>query len=188
MKLSKLGNSDLMLSRVGMGTWAIGGGDWGMGWGDQDEKESVLAIIEALEQGINWIDTAHAYGFGVSEEAVSKALREWKADEIIVATKCGVLPQEDGKPRRFISSVTIREEEALGSADAVLHLASTAGELRDEVSDRRGGKEGHPERLLEGGVVVVLSRCGEKKTLRCWRKYKSPPGVDLSSWTDLGQA
>jgi len=110
MKLSKLGNSDLMLSRVGMGTWAIGGGDWGMGWGDQDEKESVLAIIEALEQGINWIDTAHAYGFGVSEEAVSKALREWKADEIIVATKCGVLPQEDGKPRRFISSVTIREE------------------------------------------------------------------------------
>ena len=110
MKLSKLGNSDLMLSRVGMGTWAIGGGDWGMGWGDQDEKESVLAIIEALEQGINWIDTAHAYGFGVSEEAVSKALREWKADEVIVATKCGVLPQEDGKPRRFISSVTIREE------------------------------------------------------------------------------
>ena len=110
MKLSKLGNSDLMLSRVGMGTWAIGGGDWGMGWGDQDEKESVLAIIEALEQGINWIDTAHAYGFGVSEEAVSKALREWKADEIIVATKCGVLPREDGKPRRFISSATIREE------------------------------------------------------------------------------
>jgi len=110
MKLSKLGNSDLMLSRIGMGTWAIGGGDWGMGWGDQDEKESVQAIIEALEQGINWIDTAHAYGFGVSEEAVGKALREWKADEVIVATKCGVLPQEDGKPRRFISSATIREE------------------------------------------------------------------------------
>ena len=110
MKLNKLGNSDLLLSQIGMGTWAIGGGDWGMGWGDQDEKDSIQAIIEALEQGINWIDTAHAYGFGVSEEAVGKALREWKVDEIIVATKCGVLPQEDGKPRRFISPVTIREE------------------------------------------------------------------------------
>ena len=85
MKLNKLGNSDLLLSQIGMGTWAIGGGDWGMGWGDQDERESVQAIIEALEQGINWIDTAHAYGFGVSEEAVGKALREWKVDEIIVA-------------------------------------------------------------------------------------------------------
>ncbi len=110
MKLNKLGNSDLLLSQIGLGTWAIGGGDWGMGWGDQDERESIQAIIEALEQGINWIDTAHAYGFGVSEEAVGKALREWNADEIIVATKCGVLPQEDNKPRRFISSSTIREE------------------------------------------------------------------------------
>ena len=110
MKLNKLGNSDLLLSQIGMGTWAIGGGDWGMGWGDQDERESIQAIIEALEQGIYWIDTAHAYGFGVSEEAVGKALREWKVDEIIVATKCGVLPQEDNTPRRFISSSTIREE------------------------------------------------------------------------------
>ena len=110
MKLNKLGNSDLLLSQIGLGTWAIGGGDWGMGWGDQDEGESIQAILEALEHGINWIDTAHAYGFGVSEEAVGKALREWKADDIIVATKCGVLPQEDNKPRRFISSSTIREE------------------------------------------------------------------------------
>ena len=83
MKLNKLGNSDLSLSQIGMGTWAIGGGDWGMGWGDQDERESIQAIIEAFEQGINWVDTAHAYGFGVSEEAVGKALCEWKADEII---------------------------------------------------------------------------------------------------------
>lgn len=110
MKLNKLGNSDLSLSQIGMGTWAIGGGDWGMGWGDQNERESIQAIIEAFEQGINWVDTAHAYGFGVSEEAVGKALREWKVDEIIVATKCGVLPQEDNKPRRFISPSTIREE------------------------------------------------------------------------------
>lgn len=110
MKFNKLGNSDLSISRIGLGTWAIGGGDWGMGWGDQDEKDSIRTILEALEHGINWIDTAHAYGFGVAEEAVGKALREWKSDDVIVATKCGVLPQEDGKPRRFISPSTIREE------------------------------------------------------------------------------
>ena len=106
MKLNKLGNSDLLLSQIGLGTWAIGGGDWEMGW--ESRRTGIhSAIIEALEQGINWIDTAHAYGFGVSEEAVGKATREWNADEIIVATKCGVLPQEDNKPRRFISSSTI---------------------------------------------------------------------------------
>jgi aryl-alcohol dehydrogenase-like predicted oxidoreductase len=63
-----------------------------------------------LEQGINWIDTAHAYGFGVAEEAVGKALREFNDDNIIVATKCGVLPEEDNKPKRFISRETILEE------------------------------------------------------------------------------
>ena len=82
-------------------------GEW---VGEIKTKESIQAILEALEHGINWIDTARTYGFGVSEEAVGKALREWKADDIIVATKCGVLPQEDNKPRRFISSSTIREE------------------------------------------------------------------------------
>ena len=101
MKKKRLGNSDLHLSKIGLGTWAIGGGDWGMGWGDQDEDDSIKSIIEALEVGINWIDTAHAYGFGVAEEMVGKALKEYKDDEIIVATKCGVLPEEDNKPRRF---------------------------------------------------------------------------------------
>ena len=110
MKKKRLGNSDLHLSKIGLGTWAIGGGDWGMGWGDQDEDDSIKSIIEALEVGINWIDTAHAYGFGVAEEMVGKALKEYKDDEIIVATKCGVLPEEDNKPRRFISRETILEE------------------------------------------------------------------------------
>ncbi|MDG0965407.1 MAG: aldo/keto reductase [Opitutales bacterium] len=110
MKHNQLGNSDLLLSEIGLGTWAIGGGDWGMGWGEQDEQDSISCILEALEQGINWIDTAHAYGFGVAEEAVGKALREFNDDNIIVATKCGVLPEEDNKPKRFISRETILEE------------------------------------------------------------------------------
>ncbi len=110
MKFKELGNSDLVLSQIGLGTWAIGGGEWGMGWGDQDANDSVLTILEALSMGINWIDTAHAYGFGEAEVAVGKALREWKGDEVIVATKCGVLPMENKRPRRFISAETIRDE------------------------------------------------------------------------------
>ena len=110
MKKNQLGDSDLILSEIGLGTWAIGGGEWGMGWGAQDEKDSIVSILEGLSEGINWIDTAHAYGFGVAETSVGKALKEFKDDNVIVATKCGVLPEEDGKPKRFISRETILEE------------------------------------------------------------------------------
>jgi len=109
MHTRKLGNSDLELTPVGLGTWAIGGGDWGMGWGPQEENDSIAAILEGLEAGINWVDTAHAYGFGLSEEMVGKALREW-GQPVIVATKCGVLPNTDKTPRRFASRETILEE------------------------------------------------------------------------------
>ncbi len=104
-----MGKTDLHITPLGIGTWAIGGGDWGMGWGPQDERDSIKAILEGLESGINWIDTAHAYGFGVAEEVVAKALREWK-EPVVVATKCGVLPDEKRFPRRYISRGTILEE------------------------------------------------------------------------------
>jgi aryl-alcohol dehydrogenase-like predicted oxidoreductase len=110
MKTRRLGDTDLELSVIGLGTWAMGGGDWGMGWGDQNERDSIDAVHEALELGINWIDAAHAYGFGVAEIAVGKAVKEWGGDGVIIATKCGVLPDEDSKPYRFISRDTIREE------------------------------------------------------------------------------
>ena len=109
METRRLGNTDLDLTPVGFGTWAIGGGDWGMGWGPQEEKDSIGSILEGLESGINWIDTAHAYGFGLSEEIVGKALREW-GQPVIVATKCGVLSNADKTPRRFASRETILEE------------------------------------------------------------------------------
>ena len=109
MQTRRLGNSDLNLTLVGFGTWAIGGGEWGMGWGPQTEKDSVESILEGLEAGINWIDTAHAYGFGVSEEMVGKAIKEW-GKEVIIATKCGVLPDENNFPKRFTSRKTITEE------------------------------------------------------------------------------
>ncbi len=109
MRYRELGNSGQRLSEIGLGTWAIGGGDWGMGWGDQSKEDSIDAILEALECGINWIDTAHAYGFGVAERVVAEALSEWN-DEVFVATKCGVLPMQDGSPKRFISPQSIFEE------------------------------------------------------------------------------
>ena len=109
MRYRELGNSGQNLSEIGLGTWAIGGGDWGMGWGDQKKEDSIDAILEALECGINWIDTAHAYGFGVAETVLAEALSEWKED-IFIATKCGVLARQDGSPERFISPQSISEE------------------------------------------------------------------------------
>ena len=70
----KLGNSDLEISTVGFGAWAIGGAGWEFGWGHQDDNQSVDAIIRALELGINWIDTAAIYGLGHSEKIVAEAL------------------------------------------------------------------------------------------------------------------
>ena len=71
-----LGRSGLEVSRVGFGAWAIGGGDWEFGWGEQDDAESIAAIHRALELGVNWIDTAGAYGFGHSEEVVGRAIAD----------------------------------------------------------------------------------------------------------------
>src|SRR5215469_1157859 len=77
MKTRKLGPSDLDLTLIGFGAWAIGGGDWQFGWGSQEDADSIAAIHRALELGINWIDTAAVYGLGHSEQVVAKALAQW---------------------------------------------------------------------------------------------------------------
>jgi aryl-alcohol dehydrogenase-like predicted oxidoreductase len=78
---TQLGDTGLEITRVGFGAWAIGGGGWEFGWGRQDDDDSIAAIQHALEQGINWIDTAAAYGFGHSEEVVGRALDGLGDDE-----------------------------------------------------------------------------------------------------------
>lgn len=85
MQTRTLGYTDIHLSVVGLGTWAIGG-DWFRGWGPQDDVESIATIQRALDLGINWIDTAAIYGLGHSEEVVGQAIR---GRRVIVATKCG---------------------------------------------------------------------------------------------------
>jgi len=75
MRTRQLGTTDLHLTTVGFGAWAIGGGDWAFGWGPQDDAESVRAIHRALDLGVNWIDTAAVYGLRHSEEVVARALQ-----------------------------------------------------------------------------------------------------------------
>ena len=93
METQRLGYSDLHLSRIGLGTWAIGGGGWDYGWGPQDDARSLATIDRALELGINWIDTAAVYGLGHSEEIVGQAVAG-RRDEVIIATKCGLVWDE----------------------------------------------------------------------------------------------
>ncbi len=97
MEIRQAGNSDLQLSVLGLGTWAIGGGEWRFGWGDQDDSDSVAAILRALECGINWIDTAAIYGEGHSELVVGRALKLLSPTERpLVATKCGRVAASNG--------------------------------------------------------------------------------------------
>ena len=89
MQTRKLGNSDLYITPVGYGAWAIGGSGWQFGWGSQDDNDSIAAIHRALELGVNWIDTAAVYGLGHSEEVVGSALKSWSGPRPYVFTKCG---------------------------------------------------------------------------------------------------
>jgi aryl-alcohol dehydrogenase-like predicted oxidoreductase len=89
----RLGTTDLEITTVGFGAWAIGGGGWAYGWGPQDDAGSIASIRHAVHRGVNWIDTAAIYGLGHSEEIVGRALREIPASERpFVFTKCGMIP------------------------------------------------------------------------------------------------
>jgi len=108
MQRRKLGYTDLKLTTIGLGTWAIGG-PWQFGWGPQDDGEAIAAILKALDLGVNWIDTAAIYGCGHSEELVGKALKQTRIRPII-ATKCGLLWDEKREKVNCLKSQSIREE------------------------------------------------------------------------------
>ena len=110
MKTRHLGNSDLMITPIGFGAWAIGGSGWEFGWGEQDDKQSVAAIHRALELGINWIDTAAVYGMGHSEKVVALALRSWSGPRPYVFTKGGLRWDEQGYVHRSLNPASIRQE------------------------------------------------------------------------------
>jgi len=108
MRTRRLGNTDLELTIVGLGTWAMGG-PWQYGWGPQDEGEAIAAILKALDLGINWIDTAAIYGCGRSEELLGIALKKTKIRPII-ATKCSLLWNEKKEKIGCLKAESIRKE------------------------------------------------------------------------------
>jgi len=109
MQTKQLGNSELHITPIGFGAWAIGGGDWTFGWGAQDDEESIAAINRALDLGVNWIDTAAIYGLGHSEEVVAKALKG-RSDRPYIFTKCSMIWDEKGKIGNSLKADSIQRE------------------------------------------------------------------------------
>ena len=109
MKTRKLGYTDIELTTVGLGTWAIGG-SWEFGWGPQDDDVSIRTILTALDEGVNWIDTAAIYGCGHSEEIVGKALKQSTGQKPIIATKCGLRWNEKREKISCLKRESIRAE------------------------------------------------------------------------------
>jgi aryl-alcohol dehydrogenase-like predicted oxidoreductase len=107
--LRRLGNSDLEITPVGFGAWAIGGGDWQYSWGPQDDKDSIAAIHRAVDLGINWIDTAAIYGLGHSEEVVARALSS-ASRKPYVFTKCSLRWRGDKSIYNSLKAGSVAEE------------------------------------------------------------------------------
>src|SRR5579884_1536930 len=105
----RLGNSDMELTPIGVGAWAMGGGGWAFSWGPQDDRESIEAIHAALDGGVNWIDTAAVYGLGHSEEVVTRALAG-RSKRPYVFTKCERTWNEKGEIKGVLKAESIRRE------------------------------------------------------------------------------
>ncbi len=109
MQKRKLGNSDMTITPIGIGAWAMGGGGWEFAWGAQDDRESIEAIHAALDGGVNWIDTAAVYGLGHSEEVVARALKG-RSNRPYVFTKCELVWNEKREIGRSLKADSIRRE------------------------------------------------------------------------------
>jgi len=109
MKTRQLGNSDLQITPIGFGSWAVGGGGYQFGWGPQDDEQSIAAINHALDLGINWIDTAAVYGLGHAEEVVARALKG-RAERPYIFTKCERVWNDHGEIGGSLKAQSIRRE------------------------------------------------------------------------------
>ncbi len=111
MQKKRLGNTDLDISVIGCGTWAIGGGNWDYGWGSQDDKDSIAAIRQAVASGINWIDTAAVYGLGHSEEVVARALEDMdRSERPYLFTKCSLTWNAKGHISHSLKADSLKQE------------------------------------------------------------------------------
>jgi aryl-alcohol dehydrogenase-like predicted oxidoreductase len=120
MQTRKLGYTDLHLTTVGLGTWAVGGAGWQWAWGSQEDELSIAAIRRGLDLGINWVDCAAAYGLGHAEEVLAKAL-QGRRHEVVVATKCGLV-WDEGNPNVYFR---LRRDSVRAECEASLRRLNT---------------------------------------------------------------
>lgn len=170
----RLGSSDIWITTVGLGAWAIGGDGWAFGWGPQDEAASLATLRRAFDLGINWIDTAAVYGLGHSEAVIGRFLRDLpQADRPLVFTKCGMVWDERDRmaaPQRVLRPESIR-------AECEASLRRLGVERIDLYQFHRSDKTGTPVedswgemlRLVEEGKVraVGMSNFGVDRLRRC---------------------
>lgn len=109
METRQLGVSELAITPIGLGTWAIGGGNWESGWGSQDDEESIATIHRAMDMGVNWIDTAAVYGLGRSEEVVGRAL-QGISQRPYIFTKCSLIWDEQRKVSSSLKRASVKRE------------------------------------------------------------------------------
>src|ERR1700678_2261477 len=145
MTKKRLGNSDLELTPIGIGAWAMGGAGWAFAWGPQDDGESIAAIHAALDAGLNWIDTAAIYGLGHSEEVVARAL-QGRPQKPLVFTKCGIVWDERREPKRTIEPESIRRE-----------VERSLQRLKLDVIDLYQIHWPEPDNLLEAAWAMMAS-------------------------------
>ena len=172
MDRRRLGPSDLLISRVGIGTAPIGSrpGEWWVNWGPQKDGDSVRAIHAAVDGGVNWVDTAPFYGWGHAEEVVGRALAG--REGMLVFTKCGTLRRDDGDDFMDLSPDSIRRDceqslRRLGrerldllqfhDVDRNVPIEESWGALQELVAEgkvRHGGLSNHPPELVERALAV----------------------------------
>jgi aryl-alcohol dehydrogenase-like predicted oxidoreductase len=209
MQTRRLGNTDLELTPVGIGTAPIGSGkDWPVFWGPQDADESIRAIRRALDLGANWIDTAPFYGWGRAEEIVARAV-ERRSDEALLFTKCGTIPHESDS-RMDLRPEAIREDlEAslrrlrvervdllqIHDVDRAVPIEETWGAILELVAEgkvRHGGISNHPADLVERALAVgpvaalqyeysLLHRAPERDIIPLAERH----GIGVLTWGPL---
>src|SRR5438445_2237585 len=150
-----LGQSDLRITPIGIGAWAIGGGKWEFGWGPQDDAESIAANHAALDRGINWIDTAAAYGLGHSETVVGKAVKGLSKRPYIF-TKCSLIWDKSGKISHNLQAASIRRE-------AESSLKRLAIEVIDLYQIHWPAWRGAPESASPGSIEEAIGEMAKLK-------------------------